>query len=155
MTHHTADSTITRRIMLLDHVYQDRPARLCGVAHGLARTANLHWHRLPTSFFWCAAPVMEISSRTFKHATQFSGYPSLAPEGLGLWRHRVWQALNSRWLLSAFSTALVISLLLAFYNVVNQATNQSAFRQQALAAQSQAVWRCKLLPSVSARQAVC
>jgi hypothetical protein len=62
------------------------------------------------------------------------------------------QALNSWWLLSAFSAALVISLLMAFYNVVSQAVNQSALLQQALAAQSQAVWRCKLLPSVSARQ---
>ncbi|MDR3369001.1 hypothetical protein [Rhodoferax sp.] len=54
-------------------------------------------------------------------------------------------------MLSAFSVVLVVSMLLAFYNVVCQAVSQSALYQQAMAAQSQAIWRCKRMPSVSAR----
>jgi hypothetical protein len=55
-------------------------------------------------------------------------------------------------MLSAFSAALVISMLLTFYNVVRQAAVESALHQQALAVQSKAIWRCKRIPSVSARQ---
>ena len=64
----------------------------------------------------------------------------------------MWATLHSRWMLSALSAALVVSMLLAFYNVVSQAVYLSALHQQALAARSQGIWRCKLLPSVSARQ---
>lgn len=88
----------------------------------------------------------------FKPATSHAGQPSQASEGLDLRGCRWRKTLSAWWLLSGVSTALVISLLLAFYTVVNQATAQSALQQQVLAAQSRAVWRCKLLPGVSARQ---
>jgi hypothetical protein len=81
-----------------------------------------------------------------------SGHLALAPEGPWPWGHRVWATLHARWMLSAFSAALVIGMLLAFYNVVRQAAYESALHQQALAAQSQAIWRCKRIPSISARR---
>ena len=95
---------------------------------------------------------MKTRFPTFKPVLSHSGHPSLASEGLDPRGDRWWKTLSAWWLLSGFSTALVISLLLAFYTVVNQATAQSALQQQVLAAQSRAIWRCKLLPSVSARQ---
>lgn len=48
---------------------------------------------------------------------------------------------------------VVAGLLLVFHAVATQAVTQSVLRQQARSAQSQALWRCKLLSEVSARQA--
>ncbi|HEY8904785.1 MAG TPA: hypothetical protein VIM63_01985 [Rhodoferax sp.] len=64
----------------------------------------------------------------------------------------MWATLHSRWMLSAFSAALVIGMLLTFYNVVSQAAYESALHQQALVAHAQGTWRCKRLPNASARQ---
>ncbi len=77
---------------------------------------------------------------------------ALAPEEPEPWRHRVWATRYARWMLSVFSAALVGSLLLAFYNVVQQAVHESAVHQQAQAAHAQGTWRCQRLASASARQ---
>ncbi|WP_291010450.1 hypothetical protein [Hydrogenophaga sp.] len=55
-------------------------------------------------------------------------------------------------MLGTLSVTLVISMLLAYYNVVRRAADQSALRKQAVAARSQATWHCTLQPSVLARQ---
>jgi hypothetical protein len=55
-------------------------------------------------------------------------------------------------MLRAFSAALVVGMLLAFYNVVRQAAFEGALHQQALAVHAQGTWRCKQLPNASERQ---
>lgn len=77
---------------------------------------------------------------------------ALAPDGPGPWGHRAGANRHAPWLLAVFSTALVGGLLVAFYNVVRQAVQDSAVHQQALAAHAQGTWRCQRLPSGSARQ---
>jgi hypothetical protein len=46
---------------------------------------------------------------------------------------------------------VVASMVLGFRAVVTHAVQQSELRQQALAAHSRAIWRCKMLRSVPAR----
>lgn len=96
---------------------------------------------------------MPSRSQTFKFSEALPDRLVLVSNGLGKWRHLVWAALGSRWSLSALAAGLIVGMVLVFHAVVTQAVQQSALRQQALAAQSQATWRCKLLSSVSARQA--
>ncbi|APW47678.1 hypothetical protein [Rhodoferax antarcticus] len=93
---------------------------------------------------------------THLHTFKFSDQP---PEHLTLASHRsaprwqrLWVLLRSPLLLQILAVWAVIGLVLIFHAVVTQAVHQSGLRHQALAAQSQAAWRCKLLPSASARQ---
>lgn len=72
----------------------------------------------------------------------------MAPEG----RSGLWSVGRSRWLLGAFPVTLAISMLLAHYNVVRDAVDQSALRKQVLATRSNHIWRCTLQPRVLARQ---
>jgi hypothetical protein len=95
---------------------------------------------------------MTTHLHTFKPAAPMSEPLALAPEEPGPWRHRVWTTRYARWMLSAFSAALVVGLLLAFYNVVSQAAVVSAVHQQALVAHAQGTWRCKRLPNATERQ---
>lgn len=62
-----------------------------------------------------------------------------------VWRHPL--------VLPGLAVVAVVGLLLAFHAVATQAVNQSVLRQQTRSAQSQALWRCKLLSEVAARQA--
>lgn len=64
----------------------------------------------------------------------------------------MWAALRSPLLLQMLGVGAVIGLVLIFHAVVTQAVRDSGLRQQARAAQSEAIWRCKLLPSASASQ---
>ena len=82
-----------------------------------------------------------------------SGDPALLPVvpvsgGLSVgsvWRHPLVQP--------GLAVLVVVGLLMVFHAVATQAVNQSVLRQQARSAQSQALWRCKLLSEVAARQA--
>ena len=79
------------------------------------------------------------------------GHLTLQPHGTNqrwLRQWPFWRSTALRWLVSA---TLVTGMVLAFHAVASEAVHQSELRQQALAAQSRAVWRCKLLASQKAR----
>jgi len=54
--------------------------------------------------------------------------------------------------LRGIGVLVVIGLLLVFHAVATQAVSQSVLQRQARSAQSQALWRCTLLPDKTARQ---
>ncbi|WP_143541660.1 hypothetical protein [Rhodoferax fermentans] len=55
--------------------------------------------------------------------------------------------------LPGVAVLVAAGLLLVYHTVVTQAVNQSVLQQKARSAQAQALWRCKQLSVVSARQA--
>lgn len=96
--------------------------------------------------------VMHTHLHTFTFSEQLPGHLDLADHRSAPWWRPVWVALRSPLALQVLAVVAVIGLVLTFHAVVTQAVRQSGLRQQALAAQSQAVWRCKLLPRTSARR---
>jgi len=96
---------------------------------------------------------MNTDLHTLQFSDQPPGHLTLASYRSTPWWQRLWVAMHSPLLQQMLGVGAVIGLVLIFHAVVTQAVHQSGLRQQALASQSQAVWRCKLLPSVSARQA--
>lgn len=82
-----------------------------------------------------------------------SNHPARLPVASGAGGGRVRSVLRWPVLLWVLAVLAVVGLLLVFHTVATEAVNQSVLRQQARSAQSQALWRCKLLSEVSARQA--
>ena len=95
---------------------------------------------------------MTTRSPTFKFSDELPGALNLPVDRSAPWWQWAWAVLRSPLALWVLLGA-VIGLVLVFHAVVTQAVRQSGLRQQALAAQSQVVWRCRQLPSDSARQA--
>ncbi len=94
---------------------------------------------------------MNTRLHTFKFSDQLPGHldlPNAAP-----WWQAAWAMLRSPLSLSVLAVGAAIGLVLIFHTVVTQAVRQSSLRQQALSVQSQAVWRCKQLPSKSSYRA--
>lgn len=77
-------------------------------------------------------------------------YPSQHLQRLNL--QQLWTVLRSPVFLGLAATAAAIVILLMFHTVVTQAVSQGALRQQALAARSQALWQCQMIPGPMARQ---
>jgi hypothetical protein len=95
---------------------------------------------------------VKTTLHTVTFSSPFASHPAPVSAGIGPKRVRVWVTLHLHGLLCAFLVVLVVSMLLMFYSVVSQAVYQGELHQQALVTQSRAIWRCKLLSSVSARQ---
>jgi hypothetical protein len=96
--------------------------------------------------------AVETTLQTVTLSSPFASHPALASAGVDPSGARVWATLHLHGLFCAFSVVLVVSMLLTFYSVVSLAVSQGELHQQALVTQSRAIWRCKLLSSVSARQ---
>lgn len=75
-------------------------------------------------------------------------YPSQHLQRLNL--QQLWTVLRTPVFLGLAAAA--IAILLMFHTVVTQAVIQGALRQQALAARSQAIWHCQMIPGPMARQ---
>ena len=96
---------------------------------------------------------MNTRLNTFKFSDQLPGHLKRPADQSAPWWQSAWVVLRSPQSVSVLAVGAVIGLVLIFYAVVTQAVRQSGLRQQALAAQSQAVWRCKQLPTASTYQA--
>ncbi len=59
----------------------------------------------------------------------------------------------SNQMLGSLAALIILGMLMAFYTVVSKAVQQGEIRRQASAHQAVAVWRCKMLPDLSARTA--
>jgi hypothetical protein len=94
---------------------------------------------------------MNTHLQNFKFSNQLPTNLSLTTGATDTQRYRLWASRHSQWALGILSVVLVISMVVIFYRVVGQSVHQSGLRQQALAAQSQAIWRCRLLPGIAAR----
>jgi hypothetical protein len=94
---------------------------------------------------------MNTQTQYFKSPNPLAARLNRPAGGLGSWMARLRLLPVVHYLLGLAAAVLVIGMLLAFYTVVTQAVSQSLLRQQALTARAQALGRCQLLASVSAR----
>jgi hypothetical protein len=72
--------------------------------------------------------------------------------GLQLWWHHLPVWVRSPLWPGMLATLTVLGLLLAFYQVVSAAVQQSALRHKATAMHSEATWRCNTLSGLGARE---
>lgn len=91
--------------------------------------------------------------QTFKFSDQPSGHQDVSGRRSAPWLQSALAAGRSPRVLQVLAMGSVLGLVAVFHTVVTQAVHQSGLRRQAAAAQSQAAWRCKQLPSMTALQA--